>query len=78
MRRPNFATPAHGSLVDACQWSDDIDATPAVWCDAVPVYEVANRHGTVFLACVEHAYRARMDPRAPKRLASIRTVKAHP
>ena len=77
MRHPNFVEPhLFGSRVDACQWSDDIDATPTVWCNAVPVYEIANRYGQVFLSCVDHAYQARMDPRAPKRLASIRTVKA--
>ena len=76
MRRPNFATPTFGSRVDACQWTDDLDATPVQWCADLPVYEVSNRYGRVFLSCVEHAYQARMDPTKMHRLASIRTVKA--
>jgi len=77
VRHPNFVEPhMNGSRVDACQWSDDIDATPTVWCNAVPVYEIANRQGNVFLSCVDHAYQARNDPRGVTRIASLRTVKA--
>lgn len=64
MRRPNFGAPPSGSLAAACQWSDDLDATPVLWCGGMPVYEVRNRYGSVFLSCIEHAYRARMDPPA--------------
>ena len=79
MRHPNFVAPhLNGPLTDACQWSDDINATPPVWCNAIPVYEIANRHGTVFLACVDHTYQARNDPRGVPRIASLRTVKATP
>ena len=75
MRRPNFSAPRLGSPPDACQWSDDINATPTQWCSGLPVYEIRNPHGVEFLSCVEHAYRARLDPRAPARITSIRTTR---
>ena len=79
MSSPNFATTwAFGAPIDACQWSDDIRATDALWCGGVPVYELFNPSGTVFLSCVEHAAHARTDPRAPKRIASMRSVRVAP
>ena len=79
MRNPNFVESRwNGSPADACQWSDDINATPAVWCGAGPVYELTNPSGYVFLSCVEHACSARKDPRGVARITSIRTFVATP
>ena len=79
MSTSNFATPyAFGSPVHACQWSEEIRATPVLWCGGAPAYEVVNDSGTVFLSCVEHAAHVRTDPRAPKRLASMRSVRVAP